>query len=342
MAEARVWTLAEVAALVNGTVEGPAHLQVRRVAPVDEAGAGELGLLASRKYLPRLDGSRAEALLTSVDLASACGDRARVVVADPHKALRVLLDVFHPSGVTAPSIHPTAVLGQGVELGAGVSVGAYAVVGAGSVLGDGVTLGAHVCIGARCLIGPRSRLHPQVVLYDGTVIGADVIVHAGARIGVDGFGYVFEAGEHRKVPQVGGCVLEDGVEIGANVCIDRGSIGRTVIGAGSKLDNLVHVAHNVHVGPACLLVAQVGIAGSTRIGRGVVFGGQAGAINHLTIGDGVQVAAQAGVIGDVEAGEVVMGFPARPRREFLRAQAALSRLATRRASGRKPGTDGTG
>ncbi|MEZ4414612.1 MAG: UDP-3-O-(3-hydroxymyristoyl)glucosamine N-acyltransferase [Gemmatimonadota bacterium] len=327
-------TLAEAARLVGGQLHGPPEQTVRRVAPVGEAGPEDLALLASRRYLPRLQASQAGAVLTTAALVEACGERPCIVVPDAHRALRVLLERLHPEELRAPTIHPTAVLGRGVQLGSGVTIGAYVVVGEGARIEDDATLAPHVCIGAHCRVGARTRLHPHVVLYDGTEIGCDVIVHAGARLGVDGFGYVFEGGEHRKVPQVGGCVVEDRVEIGANTCVDRGSIGRTVIGAGTKIDNLVHVAHNVQVGAGCLLVAQVGIAGSTRLGRGVVLGGQAGLINHLEIGDGAQIAAQAGVIGDVAAGEVVMGFPARPRREFLRAQAAFNRAHAPRAKGR--------
>jgi UDP-3-O-[3-hydroxymyristoyl] glucosamine N-acyltransferase len=166
-----------------------------------------------------------------------------------------------------------------------------------------------------------------VTLYSGTSLGARVSVHAGARLGSDGFGYVFRNGGHDKIPHIGRCIVEDDVEIGANTTIDRGSFDDTVIGAGTKIDNLVHIAHNVRIGRLCLIMAQVGVAGSTRIGDGVVLAGQAGIAGHVTIGDGARVAAQAGVFGDVPAGETWSGYPARPHRQSLRASAALLKLA---------------
>src|SRR6185503_17831795 len=177
-------------------------------------------------------------------------------------------------------------------------------------IGDRVRVGAHSMVGAGCRIGADSLLHPQVTLYPGAVIGERVILHSGARIGSDGFGYASSAQGHAKIPQVGGCIVEDDVEIGANSCVDRGSIGDTVIGRGSKLDNLVHVAHNVRIGPHCVLTALVGIAGSTTVGTGVAFGGQSGAIGHLTIGDGARIAAKSAIFQDVAPGATVMGIPA--------------------------------
>ncbi len=326
--EVSVLTLGQVAELVQGEVVGNAEIVVAGVAPIDEAGERELGLLASPKYGGRAPESGAAALL----VADAVRDRipdgfSAVVVRDAHVALATLLGHLHPIRPDRTGVHSTAVLGPNVSLGEDVYVAPYAVIGADVTLGDRCRVEAHCVVGDGCRIGNDTVLHPHVVLYPGTEVGRDVVLHAGVKLGVDGFGYVFVDGQHRKVPQVGGCAVNDGVEIGANSCVDRGSIGRTTIGAGTKLDNLVHLAHNVHVGKAALIVAQVGIAGSTRVGDGAVFGGQAGAINHLDIGAGARIAAQAGVIGDVAAGETVMGFPARPRREFLRTQASLNKIA---------------
>ena len=181
-------------------------------------------------------------------------------------------------------------------------------------------------IGSGTVVGDRSRLHPHVVAYDGTVIGRDVIIHSGARLGVDGFGYTWVDGHHAKMPQVGQCVIEDGVEIGANVTVDRGSLGDTRIGAGSKVDNLVHIAHNVRIGARSLLAALVGISGSTRVGKGVVMGGQSGIGNQASVGDGVTIGARSAVIGDVPAGTTVSGYPARPHREDLKRHANVSRI----------------
>jgi UDP-3-O-[3-hydroxymyristoyl] glucosamine N-acyltransferase len=320
-------TLAEVAELVGGRLEGDAQVVLRDVAPLDEAGTDELGLLADRRYLERAEHSRAGALLVANALASSLsGERPYVAVDDAHAALVPLLERFHPPSPWSSGIHPTASLGARVRLGEDVTIGPYAVVEEDCVLDDRCRIGPHVVLGRGSRVGEGTILHASVTLYPGTEIGRRVIVHAGCRIGVDGFGYAVEQGTFRKVPQVGGCVVEDDVEIGANTCIDRGSIGDTRIGKGCKLDNLVHVAHNVRIDRHSALAAQVGIAGSTRIGKGVVFGGQSGAAGHIEVGDGVQVGAQSGVLKSFSAGERVAGFPARDATAFFRSTAQLFRL----------------
>jgi len=321
------FTVGDIARMVGGRVEGDPEIRVRGIAPLDQAREDELAFLAQRRYLKLLSQSGARAVLVSESLApNAEGFLSRVVVKEPHLVLPALLTAFFPPREKAAEIHPTAVFGKGAKLGEDVSVGPYAVVGEGARIGDGTRIGAHVVVGEGCVIGENSVLFPQVVLYPGTRLGARVIIHAGARLGVDGYGYVPVNGEHRKVPQVGACVVEDDVEIGANSCIDRGSIGRTVIGKGTKLDNLVHVGHNVQVGEAALITAQVGFAGSSRIGSHTMFGGQAGIAGHTEIGDGAKVGGQAGVIGDIAPGEVVSGYPARNHREYLRAMGLIFKL----------------
>jgi UDP-3-O-[3-hydroxymyristoyl] glucosamine N-acyltransferase len=247
-------------------------------------------------------------------------------VADAHLALAEILTLLYPAAARKPGIAPTAVLGPGVELGAEVAIGAHAVVGGGAKLGRGVRVGAQSVIGEGSEIGDGTELMAQVSLYPNTVVGARCIIHSGARIGVDGFGYAFDGKSHRKIPQVGRCVIEDDVEIGANTCIDRGSVGETRVGAGTKIDNLVHIAHNVRIGRNCIIVAQVGIAGSTVIGDGVALAGQVGIIGHLTIGDGAKVAAQSGVSHDIPAGETWFGYPARSLTQVMRASAAFLKL----------------
>jgi UDP-3-O-[3-hydroxymyristoyl] glucosamine N-acyltransferase len=320
-------SLAEAAALV-GADPPDVDLELTGIRPLGDAGPGDLGLLAHRRYLMELEGSRAGALLVSGELAGEAGRDGRpcLVVEDAHQALATLLERFFPREGLDPEIHPTAVLGRGVRLGDGVRIGPYSVLEEGVEVGDGSRIGAHVVVGADSRLGRGVLLHPQVVVYPGAVLGDGVILHAGARVGVDGFGYVFQEGRHRKVPQVGGCVIGEDVEIGANTTVDRGSIGDTRIGPGCKLDNLVQIGHNVTVGPLSILAGQAGVAGSARVGAGVLIGGQAGIGGHLELGDRSRISAQAGVTGDIGPGETVTGYPARPRMEFLRAVAAQARM----------------
>lgn len=320
-------TLSEAAEATGGRVLGDGSLIFKRISPVHDAGPGDLAMLANRRYAADLPGCAGRALLVSETLSRIEGGPVdRLVVEDPHAALIDLLPLLHPEPPGECGVHPTAVIHAAATVPERADVGPHAVICAGATLGDGARVGAHCVVGEGVAIGTETVLHPNVTVYAGSVLGDRVVVHAGARIGVDGFGYVTSGGRHRKVPQVGGCVVEDDVEIGANCTIDRGSIGRTVIGAGSKLDNLVHVGHNVTIGPGSMLVAQVGVAGSVRTGAGVAMGGQAGVSDHLRIGAGARIAAQAGVIGDVEPGQVVSGYPARDHGNYLRAMASLMRL----------------
>jgi UDP-3-O-[3-hydroxymyristoyl] glucosamine N-acyltransferase len=313
--------------MVGGKLEGDPELQIRGIAPVDQAQEDELAFLTQRRYLKYSKQSRAKAVLVSEALApEAEGFESRIILKEAHQALPALLAAFFPPQDRVPTIHPTAVFGEGVVLGEGVSVGPYTVVGDGTTMADGVTLDAHVVVGEGCSIGKGSRLFPQVVLYPGTQLGERVIIHAGARLGSDGYGFVTVDGAHTKVPQVGACIVEDDVEIGANTCIDRGSIGRTVVGKGTKVDNLVQMGHNVQVGQGALIVSQAGIAGSSRIGNHAVLGGQVGISGHLDIGDRAMVGAQGGVIGDIKPGEVVSGYPARNHREYLKAMGAVFKM----------------
>ncbi len=317
-----------VAEVTGGAWDGVPELPITGVAPLKEAGPTELGFLADQRYLDELEGSRAGAILVARNLAERGVEDSRphLVVAEPHRALRALLHALQPEEVPPPHIHPTAVLGSGVELGVGVSLGPYVVLEDGVRVGDHCRIGAHAVIGRDARVGDGSVIHPHAVIYPRVEIGKRVILHSGVRVGVDGFGYVFQDGAHEKIPQVGPCRIEDDVEIGANACVDRGSIGTTSIGAGTKLDNLVHVGHNVQVGRGSLLVAQVGIGGSSRIEDGAVLGGQAGIAGHVTIGKGARVAGQAGVIGDLPPEATVSGYPARDHREYLRGMANVFRL----------------
>ncbi len=323
-----VLTADAIARAVSGELIGDGAVEVRGVAPLERATSTDLSYLAAARHAPALAASRAAVVLVSPELASVEGAdvRARVIVADPQAAMATLLPQFARTGVPHSGIHATASIGKGVKLGRGVSIGAYVVIGDDVVVGEGAIVGAHCVIASGVQIGDETRLYPHVTVYSGAVLGRAVTVHSGARIASDGFGYIFRSGRHEKIPHVGGCVIGDHVEIGANSTIDRGSLGDTVIGAGTKIDNLVHIAHNCRVGKNCLFAAQVGLAGSVVVEDGVALGGQAGVGDHRTIGAGARIAGRAGVIGDVPAGETWSGYPARPHRAALQAQAALFRL----------------
>jgi len=324
---ARTIAAGEIARLVGGELRGDANASASAVAPLHRAGAGELSFLASARYASAFAESGAEIVLVSPDLADAPGRaRARIVVERPHDAVLTVLPRLYAPPPRTPGVHPTAVIGRGVTLGAEVTIGAYAVLGEGAAVGDRAWVGEHCVVGAGVSIGDDARLFPHVTCYPGTQVGRRTAVHAGARLGSDGFGYVFRDGAHAKIPHVGRCLVGDDVEIGANTTIDRGSIDDTRVGAGTKIDNLVHLGHNVHVGRLCLVMAQVGVAGSSRIEDGAVLAGQVGVGGHVTIGARARLAGQAGVFGDVPAGETWSGYPARPHRESLRASAALQRL----------------
>jgi UDP-3-O-[3-hydroxymyristoyl] glucosamine N-acyltransferase len=321
----------EVAALTGGTLTGSPDVSVSGVAPLDRAGPDDLSFLAARRYLQYFQQSSAAIVLCKPDLVSAdtVGPATRVVVPDPHVALLAVIPVLYPEQPWQPGIHRTAVIGAGTVWQEPVAIGPYAVLGRAVRLGRNVRIGAGAVLGDGVVLGDDVQLYPHVVCYSGTVLGSRVILHAGVRLGSDGFGYV--PGRHgelpRKMPQVGRCIIGDDVEIGANTTIDRGSVDDTVIGAGTKIDNLVQIGHNCRIGARCLIAGQAGIAGSTHVEDDVFLAGQAGLADHVTIGRGARVTVQGGVIGDIEPGATVSGYPARTHREFLRAQGALYRLA---------------
>jgi len=300
---------------------------LRTVRPLDRAGPDAICLAVSARYADDLRGCRAGAVLVSADLADvAGGSGARIVVRDPYAALILVIGALFPPPAPAPGVDATARLGAGCALGTDVSIGPYVVLGAGVRLGDRCRLGDGASIGDDVILGEDTVVGPRAVIYPATRVGRNVVIKAGAVIGGPGFGYRSDAGGHHRIPHVGGCILEDEVEIGSNSCVDRGSVDDTVVGQGTKLDNLVHVGHNVHIGRRCLLMAGVGIAGSTRIGDDVILAGHVGVTDHLVIGDRARVAAKSAVFGDVPPGASVGGHPARAHRQFLRAQAALYRL----------------
>jgi UDP-3-O-[3-hydroxymyristoyl] glucosamine N-acyltransferase len=247
-------------------------------------------------------------------------------VADPYLALAQALEIFHPPSRPAPGVHPGAHVPSSCRLGADVCLQAGVVLGEDCVVGDRVLLMAGVVLGDRAAVGEDSILHPHVTVYAECVIGRRAIVHAGTVIGSDGFGFAREGDRHHKIPQVGNVVIEDDVEIGANVAIDRATFGSTRIGRGTKIDNLVQIGHNVRIGENTILVSQSGISGSTHLGRNVIFAGQSGAAGHLTIGDGVRVGAKSAVFHDLPRGSFVIGIPAIEAARWRRAAALFARL----------------
>jgi len=323
-------TLGAIAEAAGGRVHGDPALAVARVAPLDRAGPDDLGLVAASEYVAAVPESEASALLVAAELeerVSALDDRPRVVVEDARAAMIPLLRRLDPTPEHAPGVHRTAVIETGVELGPDVSVGAWAVLEAGASIGPRTRVGAHCVVGRGARIGADGYLHPHVTVYADSVIGDRAVLHSGARIGSDGFGFAFEDGRYVKIPQVGRAVLGDDVEVGANSCIDRGSIGDTEVGDGVKLDNLVHIAHNVRVGEHGALAALVGIAGSTTIGAYARFGGQAGAVGHLELPDNLAVTAATAILQEVgEPGGTVMGLPAASQRDTAKVWAAQRRL----------------
>jgi UDP-3-O-[3-hydroxymyristoyl] glucosamine N-acyltransferase len=323
------WRLSDLAGLVGGRVDGDPDRRVRGVAALDTAGPDDLSFLTNPRYRQAVTTSRAGAILVGPD--ARIDGRDLVVAPDPYLALAAILDRLHPQARPAPGISPDARVAAGASVGEGVAIGPFAVVGAGVRVGARAVIDAGVVVGEGSEIGEDTRLLPRVVLYPGTRIGARCVIHAGVVLGGDGFGFATSAGTHHKVPQLGRVVVEDDVEIGANSTVDRGTLGETRIGRGTKIDNLVMIAHGASIGPHGLLAAQSGISGSTRIGSHVTFAGQSGAAGHLTLGDHVVVAAKSAVFSDVPDGSFVAGIPAVDHRAWKRASALVKMLPELRA-----------
>lgn len=317
------FTAAEIARQLEAEVRGDDTVVLTGFASADSAKPGDLTFADGAEFLARGEASGAAAILTSLDVTS-----TKTVIRVPHTRLAVAraLGLFFPEPVFPPGIHPSSVVDPAAQIDPTAHVGPLCVLGAGSRIAREAVLVAGVVVGRDCELGEATRVFPNVTLYDRTRVGARVRIHAGAVLGSDGYGYVFAAGAHHKVPQIGHVLIEDDVEIGANVTIDRGALGATVVGRGTKLDNLVHLAHNVTVGAHCLLIAQVGIAGSTTLGDYVTMAGQVGVSDHLKIGSRVTIGAQAGVMNHIPDGQVWVGSPARPALQTKRQVVATEKL----------------
>ena len=334
----RRFRLSELAAAIDAELVGDPNLEIRSVRSLERARSGDLSFFSRPAYRDRAVESAAAALLVPRTFEDSLLEALRasnresqpvslLVVEDPTWALAQVIALFHPAEKLPPGVHRTAVLGEDCRIDPSCHIGPYVVIGAGSEVAAGAEVHAHAVIGRGCRIGVGALLHPHVVLYDGSEVGERVILHAGSVLGADGFGYATRGGSHLKVPQVGRTVIEEDVEIGALSAVDRALLEETRIGAGSKIDNLVQVGHNVQVGRGCLLCGQAGVAGSARLGDYTVLGGQAGVADHVEVGRGVQAAGKSAILQSIpDEGLQVGGIPAVDLKRWRRQVAGLDRL----------------
>ena len=323
-----------LAAVVDaaGANAAPRQLLLTGVAPLQTAGPAEVSFLDNRKYAGALDATRAGAVIVHPDLASRVPEGAVAIITEqPYVAWAKVAALFHPEPPTAPGVHPTALVAADAIVDPGAEIGPFAIIGARAEIAAGCRIGPHAVIGPGVMLGRDCRVGAHACISHA-LIGNRVYIYTGVRIGQDGFGFAIADTGFLTVPQLGRVIIGDDVEIGANTTIDRGSLHDTVIGAGSRLDNLVMIGHNVTLGRACVIVSQVGISGSTAIGDQVMIGGQAGLAGHLKVGRGARIGGQAGVMNDIPAGADVIGSPAQPVREFWRHFALLRKLARGRAA----------
>ena len=322
------FTVQELAALTGGQFasEADAGKKIHGAAAIVDAGEGQVTFFGNVKYLPQLKASKATAALVPKDFAETIPAIA-IRVENPSIAFALLLEKFAPAPIRfAPGVHPTAVVGRDVVLGENVSIQPFCVIEDGVWIGANTVIGAHGYVGHEARIGSDCQFSPRVTVGAHSLVGDRVIIHSGVVLGSDGFGFEFAGGRHVKIPQTGIVQVDDDVEIGANVTIDRARFGRTWIQAGTKIDNLVQIAHNVVVGKHCILCAQVGISGSTRLGNYVTLAGQVGTVGHIEIGDQVIVGAQSGVSKSIGPKEVWFGYPAMPMRDSKEQLARIARL----------------
>ncbi|MBI4241110.1 MAG: UDP-3-O-(3-hydroxymyristoyl)glucosamine N-acyltransferase [Candidatus Rokubacteria bacterium] len=316
-------TLGEIAEALGLALEGDPDRKITGVAPLETAGPDQISFLTHPRYASLARTTRAGALLVPRDVKLP-GPLLRAD--NPQLALAELLQLFYPAPIPPGGVHASAQVDPSAQVHPTATVGALAVIGNRTVVGARTWIFPLVYVGDRAEIGADCVIYPHVVICEGVKLGNRVIVHPGAVLGADGFGYVFNGTRHRKIPQVGGVLVEDEVEIGANVTVDRATLGQTVIRRGTKIDNLVQIGHNVEIGEDSIVVAQVGISGSSKVGKRVILAGQAGIIDHVTVADGAMVGAQSGVAADLAEAGPYLGTPARPAAEGRRIYAALPRL----------------
>lgn len=317
--------LKKLADLVSGKVLGNGELNIKRVAPLEEAESGDLVFVLDKKHLASALKSNASALVVSPK--TKIKGKHALLVDNPRLAMAKILALFAPKRSAPKGIHETAIIPKSCKIGKGVSVAPFVALDENVSIGDRSIIYPHVYIGKESQVGKECVIHSNVSVYDGVVIGDRVILHSGSRIGVDGYGFVQQGGKHIKIPQIGRVVIEDDVEIYANVCISRATLGETIIGAGTKIDNLTHVAHNCKIGKNCAIVSLVGFAGSVTIKDHVYVAGQVGFSGHNKVGENSIIMARAGVTKDFSPNSVVSGFPAQNHRKEMELQSTLRRLA---------------
>lgn len=318
-------TLSELAEALGAELVGSGgEAEVLGVSGLDDGAPGYIIYAEDARRLKVAEAGPALAVIVPAHIEESKKPLLRV--SNPRLAYARALSLLMPESELPGGVHPTAQIGEGVKLGAAVAIGAHSVIGDGSEIGEETQIHALVSVGRGVRLGDRCRIFPQVVLYDQVSLGSGVIVHAGTVIGSEGFGYAHDGEISVKVPHIGTVIIEDDVEIGANCTVDRGTTGATVIGSGTKIDNLVQIAHNVKIGKNCLLAAQVGLSGSVVLGDGVVMAGQAGIADHVTVGEKVIGGARTAIWRDVPPGTAVLGMPARPKGEQLRIDAAAAKL----------------
>lgn len=323
------FSLAAVAGAASGRA-ADVDLLLTGVAPLQSAGPSEVSFLDNRRYASALKDTHAGAVIVHPDMVDRVPPTTvPIITVSPYEGWARVAALFHPKSVESPGIHESAVVDPSVRVDPSAEIGPFCVVEAGAEIGARCRLGSHVSIGPGVIVGPDCRVGAHASLSHA-VVGSRVYIYPGARVGQEGFGFASTATGFLTIPQLGRVILEDDVEIGANSTIDRGSTGDTIIGAGTRIDNLVQIAHNVHLGRCCVVVAQVGIAGSTVVEDFVQLGGQSAIAGHLHVGAGAKIGAQSGVMSDVPAGEVLLGTPAQPRRKFFEQIAILRRLAANR------------
>ena len=317
-------TLKEIAELVAGTLSNASEMLIFGATNIEEASEREI-TFAVPPHIEKAAKSKAGAVIIprGMDFPS---DKPVIEVENPRVAFATLLELFQPPLEIERKIHPLAHVAESAVIGKDVAVLPFAVIAENAIIGDGSIVYPHVYIGRNVKIGENSVFHANCSVYDNCVIGDNVIIHSGAVVGGDGFGYVEISRQHHKVPQVGNVVIGDNVEIGCNSCVDRGTTGSTIVGKGTKIDNLVHIGHNDVIGENCILIAFVGLPGSVKVGDNVTFAGQAATVGHITIGDNCVFAGRAGVISDVPSNSVYAGFPAQPHKDWLKKEAMQRKI----------------